>query len=354
MLRIAARSLALAFSACSVSFAGPAMHESPERPVELGEVAWSRDFDATLAASKASGKPVLVLFDEVPGCHTCVSFGTDVLSNPLVVEAAQTLFHPVAVYNNIDGTDLSILKSFDEPTWNNPVVRVIDADKNMLAKRVNGDYTTLGITGAMIAALEKTKREVPGYLRLLNEEARMNAEPVAQATFAMHCFWEGQAQLASLEGVVGTKVGWLDGKEVVDVEYDPSRIKYSALLLKAQSMQCASTVFARTDGQCKLARELAGENAVRSDDPSKHVAKDELYRLVNSPFKHVPMTPLQAQKVNAALGMRQDPSAALSPAQVELAKAIEANPDAKWPTLAHAHNTRDAMGKAKGVLASID
>ncbi|MEN8716428.1 MAG: hypothetical protein ABF384_16055 [Verrucomicrobiales bacterium] len=39
----------------------------PSQPVELGTVKWSRDLDATLATSKKSGKPVMLLFQEVPG-----------------------------------------------------------------------------------------------------------------------------------------------------------------------------------------------------------------------------------------------------------------------------------------------
>ena len=36
-------------------------------PVEVGNVHWGRDFDAALKMSAESGKPVLVLFQEVPG-----------------------------------------------------------------------------------------------------------------------------------------------------------------------------------------------------------------------------------------------------------------------------------------------
>lgn len=38
-----------------------------EQPVELGQVRWRRDFEAGLAEAKRSGKPVLLLFQEVPG-----------------------------------------------------------------------------------------------------------------------------------------------------------------------------------------------------------------------------------------------------------------------------------------------
>ncbi len=42
-------------------------HGEPKQRVELGTVKWSRDLPASLEASKKSGKPVFLLFQEVPG-----------------------------------------------------------------------------------------------------------------------------------------------------------------------------------------------------------------------------------------------------------------------------------------------
>ena len=53
---------------------------------ELGDVAWLRDYDYATALAAAHGKPVLLLFQKVPGCATCVHFGQDVLTHPLMVE----------------------------------------------------------------------------------------------------------------------------------------------------------------------------------------------------------------------------------------------------------------------------
>ncbi len=39
----------------------------PKQTPELGSVAWSRDLATSLEASKKSGKPVFLLFQEVPG-----------------------------------------------------------------------------------------------------------------------------------------------------------------------------------------------------------------------------------------------------------------------------------------------
>ncbi len=37
------------------------------QPAELGAVSWFRDFDAATADAKAHDRPLLVLFQEVPG-----------------------------------------------------------------------------------------------------------------------------------------------------------------------------------------------------------------------------------------------------------------------------------------------
>ena len=70
---------------------------------------------------------------------------------------------PVAIYNNLGGKDKEALEHFNEPSWNNPVVRIVDADKRMIAPRVNGDYTTMGLSRAMVAALSR----ISGALVLL-------------------------------------------------------------------------------------------------------------------------------------------------------------------------------------------
>lgn len=47
------------------SYDGPV--EASEAPVEFGRVAWERDFSAGLAQAKQADKPVLLVFQEVPG-----------------------------------------------------------------------------------------------------------------------------------------------------------------------------------------------------------------------------------------------------------------------------------------------
>ncbi len=55
----------LAQSGCAQDAAGPS--DSTAQTPETGRVAWSRDLDAALARSRMDGRPVLVLFQEIPG-----------------------------------------------------------------------------------------------------------------------------------------------------------------------------------------------------------------------------------------------------------------------------------------------
>ena len=295
-----------------------------KQPRELGAVRWLRDFDAATAGAKRANKPMLVLFDEVPGCHTCVSYGETVLSHPLIAEAAETLFVPVAIYNNEGGADKRVLDMFDEPAWNNPVVRVMTHERTMLAPRVNSDYTRRGITGAMVGALDKSGVRTPAWLALLAAEERAHAGAQAQtAVFGMHCFWEGEAKLGSLDGVLATRTGFLGGNEVVEVTYDPAMVAYKDLLSAARQMQCATSVYTRDEAQQKAAAALVGSLASRSNEPIRPSTKDDAYQIRSTVYASVPMTPAQQTRVNAAVGLGRDVGDLLSPRQLELARRLE-------------------------------
>ena len=107
------------------------------------------------------------------------------LSDPLIVDAAETLFVPECVYNNVDGPDAEVLAAFDEPTWNNPVVRIVDAGGRDLVPRNGADWTRSGVASAMVAALEERERAVPSYLALLAWQDEAERRGVETAIFGM-------------------------------------------------------------------------------------------------------------------------------------------------------------------------
>ena len=128
---------------------------------------WYRDYDKALVVAAKEDKVVLLLFQEVPGCSTCRNYGHNVLSHPLMVEAIESLFVPLAIFNNKEGKDKKILDQYGEPSWNNPVVRIVDEQGKDVVKRIGNDYSALTLCKRMIRALLKNKKEVPEYLTLL-------------------------------------------------------------------------------------------------------------------------------------------------------------------------------------------
>lgn len=324
--------MALAVGLCGTSSAAGVPGGNSDKvkaPAELGRVKWSRDFEAALREGEKGRKPILVLFQEVPGCGTCVNYGKRVLSHPLVVEAAETLFVPVAVYNNIEGADARVLESFGEKAWNNPVVRVIAWDRRELAPRLAEDYTVGGLAGMMVRALSESGRDVPAWLRLVADASAWQSGRVETATLGMHCFWEGEAALGGISGVVGTLPGFVGEVEVVEVRYNPRVLSYGALLEKARGMKCADTIYARGEEQQSAAAKIAGDRAVPLTEEVRP-DKAPKYYLSQTALKFVPMSEIQAMRVNSALGSEKDGLEWLSPRQRKLLRVIQAHPEAGW------------------------
>lgn len=340
-------------SLVAVASASGEAPDSPARPAgppELGAVEWRRGFDEALEKSKTTHTPMLVLFQEVPGCGTCVNYGEQVLSHPLIVEAAESLFIPVAVYNNIPGPDEQTLKSFNEKAWNNPVVRIVSPDRADLAPKVAGNYTVAGLAKAMVHALRNANLDIPSYLELLSLEATAQTRGLERATFAMHCFWEGEAAFGKVDGVVRTMPGFIGKSEVVEVWFDPHVVNFEALLGRARKAKCATRVFARSKEQLETAKDVVGKDALRTDDPIRP-DKEPKYYLSKSPMRFVPMTHLQACRANAAVGKRKPALQFLSPRQTRLLSLIEKHPQAGWldatgrEDLAAAWNDAEAIAR---------
>ncbi len=142
--------------------------QTAENPVEIGNVHWGRDFDASLRRSAAEGKPVLVLFQEVPGCSGVRQFGREVLTNPELVRAIENEFIPMLVYNNrSSGMDRELLVRYQEPSWNYQVIRFLDSRGKDVIPRKDRVWTTTAVAKRMIKALMAVDRPVPDYLKNL-------------------------------------------------------------------------------------------------------------------------------------------------------------------------------------------
>ncbi len=273
-------------------------------PEEGGKVSWGRDLDAALAASRQSGKPVFALFQEIPGCAGCKQFGRDVLSDPLLVEAIESEFTPLLIPNSQPGRDAEVLRRFGEPAWNFQVVRFLSADAQDIIPRRDRIWETGPLAERMIATLEKTRRPVPAYLRLLAAE---HSPQLRQAVFAMDCFWTGEMELGKIDGVVTTEAGFMGGREVTLVRYDPAITPLPRLIAAAARVRCANSV-------AVPAADLAGAQATRLKVGTiagyrAAPGGDQKKQLDGTAAEKLRLTGAQATKVNAWI--RTDPVRAL-------------------------------------------
>ena len=276
----------------------------PTQPEEAGTVAWGRDLNAALTACKQAGRPVFALFQEIPGCAGCKQFGRDVLSNPLVVAAIESAFTPLLIHNNKSGRDAEVMQRFAEPAWNYQVVRFLDADGGDIIPRKDRVWESGPLAERMIAALEKAKRPVPANLKLAAAE---NSPRLRQAVFAMGCFWTGEMELGKIEGVVTTEAGFMEGREVALVRYDPGIIALPKLIAAAENVRCANAVHvpAAELQEARATRLRIGTISGYRTAP----AADQKKQIPGTAVEKLGLTGAQATKVNAWI--RTDPAKAL-------------------------------------------
>ena len=269
---------------------------------ELGTVQWHRNYDEALALAQKEEKDVLILFQEVPGCATCRNYGHNVLSHPLMVEAIENLFVPLAIFNNKKGKDAEILKQYSEPSWNNPVVRIVNHKGENVTDRLANDYSALGLCKRMQTALTQKKAAIPKYMHLLQSElSAAKSNSIETTYFTMYCFWSGEKQLGAMDGVLYVESGFMRGKEVVKVKYDKNLTTEKEIAKQALQYKIAPI---EKDGSYTLA------------------AKDLHYYLQQTNYKYLPLTELQRTKINSALGYGQPAEQYLSPQQLQWLNAI--------------------------------
>ena len=250
-----------------------------------------RELNDALAASAETGRPVFALFQEVPGCAGCKQFGKEVLSDPFVVEAIEREFIPLLIHNNTGGRDAEVLRAYGEPAWNYQVVRFLDAGGDDIIERRDRVWETGPLLARMVATLEVAGRDIPDYLRLLEQQ---HSEYLGEAFLAQPCFWVGEMEIGQIEGVVVTEAGFMHGHEVTRVLYDQRVLNLETLYEKAARRNVASAVFAdsnelrRLGGRAKVDKPGRYRKAPGSDQ------KRQLGRNAAGNFTESQLTKLNA------------------------------------------------------------
>ncbi len=279
--------------------------DAQQNPKELGNVNWVRNYDEAVVQAEKLKKDVLILFQEVPGCMTCQRYGENVLSDDLIVEIIESYYVPLAIYNNKVGHDKEILKKFKEPSWNNPVLRIVDVSNIENSKRLAHAYDKSSVIDFMYDDLS-IQKELPTYFDILREELHSIKSGTEEVTVSMYCFWTGEKEIGKMNGVVNTTAGFMDGKEVVKVEFNPALTSADRIIEQSKKVKCADHVYGSKSSQKYEVRNLKKFT----------LDKDQNYYLKKSKYANIKMTDMQAMKANSLLGQGKDPKSIFSPRQL--------------------------------------
>jgi len=274
-------------------------------PKEVGLVNWNRSLEKALQIASVQNKPVFLLFQEVPGCKGCRDFGAGPLNNMLIVEAIESLFVPVFIYNNKHGYDAKILKQYNEPDWNYPVIRFLNKEGADIIPRAKSrtSTTTNYLLGRMINALQAMNHTVPTYLKLLMEQSSLASQQVA--TFRMACYWQGERAFGDINGVVSTQSRWIKSPllEVVDVTYLPEQVSYKQLMKHAMGQKCADKIYTHNEEQHRLAKDLYPDRVLPATKVSAATDpgwdEQKYYLKKSAIFRYLPLTEIQATRLNS-------------------------------------------------------
>ncbi len=306
----------LLLAAAAVVTAAVASRFSPA--TESGTVRWHRDLDAARAQAASTGRPMMLLNWDMNADGRDGSWRGP-LSHPIVVDAANHEFVPVRVAGSSSSAHVPA------PPGS---IRFLAADGRDLnparaTAPVDEAPSTARLLTMMDRALVAAGRPVPEYLRLVAGEYDPPARETA--TFAVTCYWKGEKELGALDGVVATRTGMLDGEEVVEVDFNPNVLGFRSLATSARAMACYRKVYARSPGQAQAAAGGAGADVASSAEPVYTAGNQQQYHLwLRKAWHLVPLTQLQATKVNAALLRQESPDRYLSPSQIAIQRRLQA------------------------------
>jgi hypothetical protein len=291
---------------------------------ELGPIEYQyRTLEDAKIEAKRTNKPILCVEIEVPGD---VDAGTDILSHPLIVEAAESLF--VTVRQKARRTTR---QSHLEPSRSTKVSVMDDSGVDVM--EVWGEYLSLaGVSSAMVRGLEASSKNIPAYLQLLREEEsgcyRQSPSGTIQrvdrhAVFGMQDSNIGEVEFGGLDGVLSTRRGHIGHQKVVQIKYDSIRLSYSNLVRYALRRDMASIIYYQSNDERIAARveiERMDNNESQIDafvDKTIQPDHDPKHALRQTMLRHVPLTDLQATRANRLvhLGVFNEAMHLLSPRQ---------------------------------------
>ena len=241
-----------------------------------------------------------------------------ILHNPLLIEAAESLFLPIACIGDNSTlpmtntlANMSNYVSIHEPLHNGSCVRVmtnsISRSRPAGTVSVKRELSVGSIALSMAEALRYLDRPVPIYLQLLQKQYiqrtiisdRMFSSK-RDAYFSLSNFELGEAFFAGLDGVISIQSGRINGLKTIRISYDSTRISFSHLVHEAICNKMVHKIYYTTTDErvaiftkwdaCAHFQICKMSNFVEDCD-SKHALR-------NTVLGFVPLSSIQSSLVN--------------------------------------------------------
>jgi len=202
-----------------------------------------------------------------------------------------------------------VLELYGEPPWNFQVFRLLDAEGADLVPRVDMLRTTNMLCEWLMHTFDVRELDAPATLDLVRQETYQVDHPqrIALATFSMHCYWVGEQKLGGIDGVLRTRAGWIGEREVVEVQFNSQLVSYADLLAKAAELECMDRVFTHDREQERVAKRTHRDRMESLTRAARAVeTTEQWYHLRRHPLAHLPLSPVQCTKLNAAATYAED------------------------------------------------
>ena len=170
-------------------------------------------------------------------------------------------------------------------------MRFLDAAGEDIIARRDRVWKTGPLLARMVATLEVAGREIPDYIRLLEQE---HSEYLDEAFLAQPCFWVGEMEIGQIEGVVLTEAGFMHGHEVTRVLFDRRVLMLDELYEQAKRRNVAQAVFSDSASLSRLSRHATTKTTGRYRKAPESDQKRQLGRSVAGSFTESQLTKLNA------------------------------------------------------------
>lgn len=189
---------------------------------------------------------------------------------------------------------------------------------------VAGRETAVDIRSELRAAAEDGSNHSLYATLIRNERASMGRRQTVTAM--MPCFWSGEARAGLIDGVYRTTPGFQAGREVVQIEFDPTQTSADAIVAPPSPDDLLAEANADPQAFCRFRPATDADRR----DPAFHADDQPKWYLQQTELRFIPMTPAQATRINAYLHAHRPIEPLLSPGQLSLLQRIRAHPDWKW------------------------